>query len=165
MFVVPNFPHLKDIEMIVNYRELIEEWVWPPRPGKFLQDPDYDPSIPYQPQPDYYANGVLVRRGQIKRSRVSSTPFPVNRVPRRGFQVVHPHEADYAKLAQQQGLHHLVPEELSNQQTQESPQINGGSGITPPHSEKSKSIEALSPVIEEAKLPNGVHHEVLETSL
>jgi len=52
MFVVPKFPHLRDVEIQVNYRELIETPIDPASVcnPKFKQDPDFDPNVPFKPR-------------------------------------------------------------------------------------------------------------------
>lgn len=159
MFVVPNFQHLRNLEMVVNYRELNETPIWPPQLGKWSHDPDVDPAQRFAPQPNYYVNGNFVRQGEVPRSKISSVSFGERRVPRKwglGLQQVFPHEPEYTTLAKEQGLSHLLPDHNqkafhSNQQLNgtEHPRTNG---VTPPTSDKSKSINGGSPV-----RPNGIH--------
>ena len=61
--------------MVVNYRELQEQSAWPPRPGKWMSDPDRDPEEPYAPRPKYYLNGDFVRHGEKLRTRTSRVSF------------------------------------------------------------------------------------------
>ncbi|RFU35755.1 hypothetical protein B7463_g621, partial [Scytalidium lignicola] len=170
MFVIPTFPHLRGLELVVNYRELYETPVWPPRPGKWTQDPDYDPNMKYAPRPKYYINGEFDRQGEIGRTRVSRTSFGENRVPRRGLKVVEPHEPDYEAICRAQGLRHLLPGSQTTSPTAKqsilipnstvaSTHING---FTPPSSVK--SINGGSPRLgttsslestESHGLPNG----------
>jgi hypothetical protein len=53
MYVVPNFPHLRGLELVVKYRELEELPIWPPQPGKWKRDPDTDPNQIFAPRPKY----------------------------------------------------------------------------------------------------------------
>ena len=156
MFVVPNFPHLRGLELAVKYRELEDTAVWPPQPGKWRGDPDVDPTQSFAPRPNYYINGEFVRRGEILRTKTSTTALGERRVPRRGLLQVFPHEPDYLTLAREQGLLWLLPEFQSNQQAfqskHEQPQPQLTNGITPPNSEPSKSINGGSP-----SLTNGIH--------
>src|ERR1700684_2576059 len=101
MFIVPNFPHLRGLEMAVKYRELEEVPVWPPQPGKWTRDPDADPNQRFAPRPKYYVSGELVRQGEIQSTKISRTSFGERRVPRRGLVQVYPGEADYEKLARE----------------------------------------------------------------
>lgn len=153
MFIVPNIPHLRGVELVINYREFHETPVWPPRPGKWTQDPDHDHNVKYAPRPKYYINGEFDRQGQIGRTRTSSTSFGENRLPRRGLKVVEPHEPDYEAICRAQGLRHLLPESqpvspnpkqsiIIPSTTLASTQVNG---LTPPSSDKSKSINGGSP--------------------
>ncbi|RAL59509.1 hypothetical protein DID88_006622 [Monilinia fructigena] len=49
MFIVPNFPHLRGLEMAVEYHELVP--LGTPPVNKFEQDSDYDPRHPFWPAP------------------------------------------------------------------------------------------------------------------
>jgi hypothetical protein len=53
MYVVPNFPHLRGLELVVKYRELEEVPIWPPQPGKWKRDPDTDLNQIFAPRPKY----------------------------------------------------------------------------------------------------------------
>jgi hypothetical protein len=159
MYVVPNFPHLRGLELVVKYRELEEVPMWPPQPGKWKRDPDTDPNQIFAPRPKYYVNGMFTKQGQVQCSKTSTTSFGERRVPRRGLIQVFPGEHDYEQLAREQGLLHLIsdcnaPQQQSNGTAQV--QVNG---ITPPSSDKSKSINGGSPHHgqPEPSLPNGIH--------
>lgn len=158
MFVVQTIPHLRGLELVVKYRELQVVPMWPPGPGKWKQDPDIDPNQIFAPRPKYYVNGDLTKHGQIQCSKTSTTSFGERRVPRRGLIQVFRGEADYEQLAREQGLLHLLTDCNAPHR-----QINGtanGSvnGITPPSSDKSKSISGGSPHLETGpSLPNGNH--------
>jgi hypothetical protein len=168
MFVVPNFPHLRGIEMVVNYRELIESDVLPLPDPKWKQDPDIDSNQTFKPQPKYYINGNFVRQGEVPHTRVSTTPFPEKRVPRRELVEVLPGESDYEELCKKQGLFHLLPGYQAgspNNQHQGVPVLGSEqtNGITPPNSDQSKSVNGGSPHhrgSSEAAYPNGIGESV-----
>lgn len=174
MFVVPNFPHLRGLEMVVKYRELEEVAVWPRPGGKWRQDPDVDPSQQFIPQPNYFVNGEFIRQGEVLRTKTSTTSLGERRVPRRGLIQVFPDDPEYLSLAKEQGLYWLLPENQSRHNSggslpdhvQTNGQANGQiNGITPPSSDKSKSVNGGSPsrgsLSEPARpsprLPNGTH--------
>jgi len=142
MFVVPNFPHLRNLEMIVKYRELLED---PNRAtgGKWRQDHDTDPNQPFAPQPKHFINGDFIKQREAPCTKTSSTSFGERRVPRRGLIQVFPGEPDYYTLAKEQGLHHLLPPEYQTMSKHNGchGQVNG---ITPPSSDKSKSVNGGS---------------------
>jgi hypothetical protein len=166
MFVVPNFPHLRGIELVVKYRELEETPIWPPQVGKWRTDPDVDPNQIFAPRPKYYVNGDFVRQGATLRTKTSSTSLGERRVPRRGLIQVFPNEPDYLTLAREQNLKWLLPEHQANQQNcqvnsqQGQIQTQEMNGITPPSSDKSKSINGGSP-----NLSNGVHQLTCDTTM
>ena len=160
MYVVPNFPHLRGLELVVKYRELQENPVWPPGPGKWKQDIDTDPGQIFAPRPKYYINGTFTKQGEIQCSKTSTTSFGERRVPRRGLIQVFPGEHDYERLAREQGLLQLLSDSDAP-----NGQLNGilngqVNGMTTPRSDKSKSINGGSPHLENAsilQLPNGFH--------
>ena len=154
MFVVPNFPHLRTLEMVVKYRELEEVPQHPRPPGKWEQDPDVEPDQRFIPPPKYYLNGNFVKQGEIPRTNTSKNSFGERRVPRRGLAQVFPGEPDYLPLAKEQGLYWLLPGYPSRQGSGASLEENGlengdasvqANGITPPQSDRSKSMNGYSP--------------------
>lgn len=159
MFVVPNFPHLRNLEMVVKYRELQED----PNSingGKWRQDPDTDPDQKFAPQPKHFLNGDFVKQLEAPHTKTSSTSFGERKVPRRGLVQVFPGEPDYYALAREQGLCHLLPPEyrpMSHSNAVIEPVANG---ITPPNSDRSKSANGGSP--QDGTLeygPNGIASE------
>lgn len=86
MFVVSNFPHLRDTEMEVQYREIVppQSLLGPLKPPKWKSDPGTNPNQPFGPTPSYYLNGMLHRHGQAPYTHISNTMPLVERVPRHG---------------------------------------------------------------------------------
>ncbi|KKA28149.1 hypothetical protein TD95_000964 [Thielaviopsis punctulata] len=114
MYIVPTMPHLRDLRLAVEYRELpdcedlLRAFFWSGQ--KWRKDPDADKYMGFAPKRRYFVNGEYTKEVLPCLGRISSTPFPENPVPRRfGLTQVHPHESDYIKLCKQQGLHHLIP--------------------------------------------------------
>lgn len=175
MFIVPNFPHLRGIEMSVNYRGLNLSFQFPPPPSKWKQDADTDPNQKYRPQPKIYVNGQYIRQQGIPMTKLTHEPPPDDRrVPRRELVPVYPHEADYEELCRKQGLTHLLqgyrmsPE--SSRPGQHEHLLEQVNGITPPRSDRTKSINEGSPPrgsISESDhhLSNGVKHQTEDQAL
>jgi hypothetical protein len=142
MFIVPNFPHLRSVEMLVGYRELN-----PLLPPRWKHDPDRDPNQHFQPQPTLYTNGQLVKQLDIPLTKVTrDPPSHERRVPRRELVAAHPSDSDYEELCRKQGLAHLI------QQSPSAVYSNGHAllredvdGITPPSSTRTKSVNEGSP--------------------
>jgi hypothetical protein len=176
MFVVPSFPHLRGLELAVKYKELLITLL-PGKPySKWKLDPGYDANHPYAPQPKHYVNGEFVRQNDPPSTKTSAISLGEGKVVRRPgtFLEVYTDDPDYLRFAKAQGLPWLTP----GDQPQSSPgttmfpdrscfngQANGAiSGITPPSSDKSKSINGGSShrgSLSEAaglspQLPNGV---------
>jgi hypothetical protein len=173
MFIVPNFPHLRGVEMEVQYRELVLPLSQPgPMPTpKWKSDPDIDPNQTFLPRSKYYINGELFRNGQTHTTRILNAPPPGDdRVPRRGLVRVYPGESDYEDICKQQGLHHFLPGNQISPSSSTNPQMGEldhrpqqMNGFTPPGSDVSKSINGGSPhrgSISEVQaiqqLPNGI---------
>ena len=154
MFVVPNFPHLRNLEMIVKYRELLVDPCQPTR-GKWREDPDTDPNQKFAPQPNHFVNGDFIKQRETPHTKMSTTSFGERKVPRRGLVQVFPGEPDYYTLAKEQGLYHLLPPECPVNTDQNGSPVHVN-GITPPDSDKSKLINGRGPPGGTLLEPNGV---------
>lgn len=108
---MPNIPHLRNLKLTVEYRELLESEAqvpgWQPT-CKWKQDPGVDRFHGFAPRRKYYVHGALVGEELPSSHQISKTPFPENRVPRRGMIQVFPEDPDYVRLCIEQGLEHLV---------------------------------------------------------
>ncbi|KAH8673668.1 hypothetical protein BX600DRAFT_480054 [Xylariales sp. PMI_506] len=115
LYILPNFPHLRNIKLSICYRELPEEEyqlnLWSV-PAKWKQDPDASSREGFAPRHKYYINGQYSGEDRPGHYKPSKSPFPDQRVPRRGGIVaVGPDEPDYAQLCMEQGLGHLLSEQ------------------------------------------------------
>lgn len=111
MFAVPNIPHLRSLEIVVTYHEVaetLEKHDDGDYPSRWKDDPDAARYMGYCPRNKYFINGLLVREGQVDVNSASYTPWPENRVPRYGLTAVPPTDPNYARLAKEQGLDHLL---------------------------------------------------------
>lgn len=111
MFAVPNIPHLRNLEIVVTYHEVaetLEKHDDGDYPSRWKDDPDAARYMGYCPRNKYFVNGLLVREGQVDVNSASYTPWPENRVPRYGLTAVPPTDPNYARLAKEQGLEHLL---------------------------------------------------------
>lgn len=128
LYTVPTIPHLRDVKISIDYRELPEDQSALntfSSPAKWKQDPDASSRGPFAPRYKYYINGQLVGEDRPKSYTPSKDPFPEHRVPRRGGLVaVNADEPDYARLCVEQGLAHL----LTDQQKQS---VLNGAHLTP----------------------------------
>ncbi|TAQ87758.1 hypothetical protein B7494_g3921 [Chlorociboria aeruginascens] len=158
LFIIPNFPHLRDVKVVISYGEFGSD-------NKFTKDPDYDQTRPFIPPPKEYVNGMLVRHPEVPRTRTSHQPLGCRMTVQRPKLIgqVYPHDPDFSDLARSQGAGHLIPEgyqvsssiaEAPDRKISDSGQMNG---ITPPNSVASKSINGGSPhhAIPLAHLTNG----------
>lgn len=111
MFAVPNIPHLRNLEIVVSYHEVaatMEQHDKGDHPKRWKDDPDSARYKGFTPQNKYYMNGRLVREGKVDVTSASYTPWPEARVPRYGLTAVPPTDPNYARLAKEQGLGHLL---------------------------------------------------------
>lgn len=120
LYTVPNIPHLRNLELGIEYRELAEaEADLTSLTGgqKWRRDPGAERFAGHAPRYRYFVNGTQVREDLPIVSQVSSKPFPEKRVPRRGGLIaVVPGEPDYERLAREQGLEHLLQTSPGNGQ-------------------------------------------------
>jgi len=136
MFIVHKFPHLRNIQLQVQYREIPPDSSWLDKltfPGKWRLDPDAGSNYGFAPGAKIYINGEFIREDKPKLAQTSKTPFPECRVPRIGLRQVFPNDPDYERICIQQGLLHLVHgrEHAINGHAIS---LNGSMGITPPES-------------------------------
>lgn len=111
LYTIPNIPHLRTIKLAVEYRELLESDAqasgW--QAGqKWKQDPGADRFFGFAPRNKYYVNGAFVGEDAPTKHLTSKTPFPEQRVPRRGLVPVFPGDPDYESICVEQGLTHLL---------------------------------------------------------
>lgn len=116
LFMVPSIPHLRDVRISIDYRELPEVEsalkTWGATPAKWKLDPDASSRGHFAPRWKYYVNGQYAGEDRPKSYKPSQDPFPERRVPRRGGLIaVTPDEPDYARVCVEQGLSHLLSEE------------------------------------------------------
>ncbi|KAH8758625.1 hypothetical protein BGZ57DRAFT_944455 [Hyaloscypha finlandica] len=165
MFIVPRFPHLRGVELQVKYMELrIPQTVGTPAmpfiENKWKRDPNTPVGQPFAPQPRLYVNGEFIKEAEPQKTRLLKEPPPLDRFPRRyGITRVYPGEPDYEEVCRKQGLLDLIPGYQASPTSSAHP--NNGedhtNGITPPRSDKSKSVNGGSPHLGSIshQLPNG----------
>ncbi|ATZ54329.1 hypothetical protein BCIN_10g03370 [Botrytis cinerea B05.10] len=122
MFVVPNFPHLRDSQIAIEYQELVPLGATPV--NRYEQDSDHDPSQPFWPEPQIYIRGNLVTPTKIE-TKTSTKPFPEPKVSRRE----NSNEKELLALAL-----------ARTQMLWEQRERDEHDGITPPHSDRSRSL-------------------------
>ncbi|KAI3533143.1 hypothetical protein CSPX01_12940 [Colletotrichum filicis] len=166
MSIAQDVPHLRDLKMSVEYRELPDNegqlYGWQV-PQKWKQDPDADRFLGFAPRNKYYINGVMVEEQMPGLSATSSTPFPEKRVPRKGLQQVFPGDPDYARVCKEQGLDFL----LNGTKTPTMPngghwsprsQSNATEAMVETVNDTQPAASATAPVLPEPRLvPNGVN--------
>lgn len=160
--------------MLVNYRELDTSFRMPLPPPKWRQDPDMDPNQTFAPQPKIYINGQLLKQREIPMTKVSNElPSDDKRVPRRELVPVYPNDPDYEELCRKQGLTHLLSGFRPSPVSASSPsmlQQNGvihhqqANGITPPSSDRTKSVNGGSPHRGSLSEAEAQHNEVADPS-
>ncbi|KAF4983342.1 hypothetical protein FZEAL_1234 [Fusarium zealandicum] len=116
MYTIPNIPHLRHVQLAVEYRELLEteeqSLGWRTA-QKWKQDPDADRFHGFAPRAKYYLNGIIMGEDLPQLAQTSKTPFPEKKVPRRGLVQVYPDDPEYSRICVEQGLEHLVNGHLS----------------------------------------------------
>ena len=131
LYTVSQIPHLRDVRLGVNYRELMET-EGAPNYGylaKWKGDPDIGRYRGFCPRWKWYINGVLVGEDLPKPAQTSKTPFVERPVPRRGLQAVLPDDPDYVRICHEQGIIPLVKGVNSPAPTNSNREISGN--VTP----------------------------------
>lgn len=114
LYIVPTIPHLRNVKLSICYCELPESesaLTTFSSPAKWKRDLDAESRGGFAPRSKHYINGQLVGEDKPGRYQPSKTPFPENRVPRRGLIAVTSDDPDYARLCFEQGLAHLLNDE------------------------------------------------------
>lgn len=94
MYIVPRFQHLKGVRLNVAYNEARE---WGKSASLWRQDPG---AGAFPPQESFYVDGQLVGNRKERLARVSKTPFPEVKTPRRmGLSLYEPGDVDYPDIA------------------------------------------------------------------
>ncbi|KAL6403964.1 hypothetical protein AUP68_13340 [Ilyonectria robusta] len=116
MYTVPNIPHLRNIQLGVEYRELLEteeQAIGWKANQKWKSDPGASRFHGFAPRFKYYNNGSMVSEDMPSVHQTSRVPFPEKRVPRRGLVQVYPDDPEYARVCVEQGLEHLLNGHMS----------------------------------------------------
>ncbi|KAH6653912.1 hypothetical protein BKA67DRAFT_563587 [Truncatella angustata] len=160
LFVLPTIPHLRNVKLSICYRELPEHenelncWT---APAKWKTDPDANSREGFAPRSKYYTNGRLDSEDRPGHYKPSSSPFPDQRVPRRGGLVaVGPEDPDYPQLCLEQGLCHLLSEQqklLAMNGAHLTPKSMTSNGTADGPNEENMSPSAESPT----ERVNGAH--------
>ncbi|KAI1002124.1 hypothetical protein K3495_g6080 [Podosphaera aphanis] len=99
MCVVPKFPHLKGIEMVVVYRELRIPQSAPHCKMKWKQDPLCSPGQKLAPLPKHFVDGVFICETQDSTTTIVREPPSPDTYPRRfGLIRVYPGDPDYEEI-------------------------------------------------------------------
>jgi len=179
MFIVPNFPHLRSIELEVKYQELREpqsqlDLSRPFNQMRWKNDPETVPGQTWAPKSKFYLNGEFIRQGEVLKTNILKEAPPPDKFPRReGITRVHEDDPDYEEQCRKQGLYDRLPGYQSSPVSSNNPHLRDldhhsehVNGITPPMSDKSKSVNggsphrtSLSESVASQNLPNGVNAE------
>lgn len=111
LYTVPNIPHLRNVRLGVEYRELLEnesQLIGWQTMSKWKNDPGVERFHGFAPRFKYYVNGIMVGEELPTPHQTSPIPFPERRVPRRGLVQVFPDDPEYERICLEQGLDHLV---------------------------------------------------------
>ncbi|KAK4190108.1 hypothetical protein QBC35DRAFT_378900 [Podospora australis] len=169
MYIVPNIPHLRNVELLIQYREFAADGGWITE-KKYKSDPDAARYLGYVPNTKHYLNGQLLpgSKSGAQVAVTSSVPFQTHKVVRRGWTAVSPDDPEYSAL-------------LSKQQSRDgsvgdmaSPRLANGAHNSSPMSTSSHHMMpgvtngVRSPVLATATAaaPNGApahhHHHALD---
>src|ERR1044071_3604110 len=103
MYIVPNIPHLRNVELTIQYREFAADGGWRSE-RKFKRDPDAALYHGYVPDSKHYLNGELLpgSKSGAQLAVVSSAPFPTHKVVRRGWTAISQDDPEYNSLLYKQ---------------------------------------------------------------
>ncbi|KAL2135545.1 hypothetical protein VTI74DRAFT_8151 [Chaetomium olivicolor] len=105
LFIIPTIQHLRNVKLTMAYCELPETegqcMSWTPH-QKWKRDPEANELRGFAPSNKHYINGELVSEDKPSLREASTSPFPRQRVLRRGFVAVPRDEPAYNRLLKEQ---------------------------------------------------------------
>ncbi|KAH6636575.1 hypothetical protein F5144DRAFT_185095 [Chaetomium tenue] len=107
LYIIPTIQHLRNVKLTLTYCELPENEqqsiIWTPR-QKWKHDPDPDPEGPrgFAPSNKHYVNGELVSEGRSNLRKASTSPFPRQRIARRGLVAVLRENQAFTRVTEEQ---------------------------------------------------------------
>ncbi|UNI14140.1 hypothetical protein JDV02_000805 [Purpureocillium takamizusanense] len=144
LYTVPNIPHLLNVKISVEYRELCENEEELKKcvkdNYKWRSDPGAERYGNHAPRRRHYINGAFVGEDMPTTHQISNKPFPEIRVPRRGLVQVTRDDPDYERLCKEQGLEHL----LKGRQT---PSLPNGVHSSPASQTSTVSTQQQQPLL------------------
>lgn len=152
LFMVPTFPHLRNLKMEAHYRELpLDEDRITKTTSKWKNDSNPARWLGHHPPAQLYVNGQ--NQGDLNPPRkavTSRTPFPENPGPRKGLMMVARDDPDWDRLCMEQGLPHLVRSSRptsSDGASLASATINGNGSTTAAPSDSTLAAPAPAPLV------------------
>ncbi|KAK4123782.1 hypothetical protein N657DRAFT_573629 [Parathielavia appendiculata] len=107
LYIIPTIQHLRNVKLTVAYCELPENEMqcisWAPH-QKWRRDADAHGFGGFAPSNKHYVNGELVSEDKPGLREASTSPFPRQRVPRRGFIAIPRDEHGYTRVIKEQGI-------------------------------------------------------------
>jgi hypothetical protein len=108
LYIIPTIQHLRNVKLTVTYCELPENEQqsisWTPR-QKWRHDPDTNGLRGFAPSNKHYVNGKLVSEDKPNLREASTSPFPRQRIPRRGLVTVPREDPAYPRVPKEQQSH------------------------------------------------------------
>ncbi|KAJ4304407.1 hypothetical protein N0V88_002020 [Collariella sp. IMI 366227] len=104
LFIIPTIQHLRNVKLTMAYCELPETESqcvsWTPH-QKWKRDPEANGLRGFAPSNRHYINGELVSEDKPNVREASTSPFPRQRIPRRGFVAVPRDDPAYNRLSKE----------------------------------------------------------------
>ncbi|EPE07265.1 ankyrin repeat protein [Ophiostoma piceae UAMH 11346] len=107
MATIPSLPHLHDVRMAMEYRELPEhesQLLTLALNPKWKSDPDADKNLGFAPGTKYFVNGTQIGENRAGLAKDSKTPPRAVRVPRRGFVSVPIDDPEFELICKEQSI-------------------------------------------------------------
>jgi hypothetical protein len=165
LYIIPTIHHLRNVKLTMAYCELPENEMqstsWTPH-QKWRRDPEANGLNRFAPRNKHYINGELVSEDKPSLREASTSPFPRQRVPRRGFVAISRDDPAYGRLCKEQGLGDMMVDA-------ESPLLANGvhssHTSTSPHAATAVVNGMASPTLITTATTNGVgNHQPISPS-
>lgn len=106
LYIIPTIQHLRDVKLTISYCEIPDNETqctsWTPH-KKWRHDPETNGFHGFAPSNKHYINGELISEDKPTLREASTSPFPRQRIPRRGLVTILRDDPAYRGLSRERG--------------------------------------------------------------
>ncbi|KAK3302136.1 uncharacterized protein B0T15DRAFT_496607 [Chaetomium strumarium] len=111
LYIIPTIQHLRNVKLTIAYCEIPDDETqyvsWTPH-KKWRDDPETNGFHGFAPSNKHYINGELVSEDKPRLREASTSPFPTQRISRRGLVATFRDDPAYRGLSRERGADNSV---------------------------------------------------------